>query len=509
MKIAENMNFSRIALSALIGLTAHGCVTDRPDLEPIKPDGASTVDRIEARLAAEPLDLDQRIRALADADLESASSSNYPTGEYDFQADGIDIVTAVRLFARQLDLNLIVDPDLAGESRPVSVSFHRLAFERAMEALIEAHGLNWEYDGQILRLSKYATRIFSLDYLKLKRSGKGFSVAGISSAESSGSSSATAEIERADSIDFWKDLESEIKSLLSEEGKLTINHLAGAIVARDRRENIVRLEKYLDQLERSIHRQVEIDVKIFELALSESDSLGIDWTRVNLMAGIGSALSLTRYSPARAPYGVATVGAPSVTLTYERSDFAAIVEALREQGRLKVISQPKILTMNNQPALIKSGVEQPYFTRSTSTSELTSEAGYDIDFVTVGVVMTVTPQIGRDGTTLLDISPIVSRLIGVSSVTDEKNVTLASAPVVEVKQTSTVARLKSDQMAVIGGIIVKRSVESERSVPLLGSIPGLGVLFRSKYKTEELSELVIFLTPRLLEGSGRALSLSR
>ncbi len=161
--------------------------------------------------------------------------------------------------------------------------------------------------------------------------------------------------------------------------------------------------------------------------------------------------------------------------------------------------QPRVVTMNNQPALIKVATDQPFFTSTISqgtagTGNIVTEQARS---VTVGLVLSVTPQISEDGWIMMDVTPIISRLREIA----ESPLGTANAPILDVKQSSGLVRLRDGEMIIIGGLIQEESSETERKVPLLGDIPWLGRLFKGTYTVKTKSELVIFISPKIVPSS--------
>ncbi len=495
------MTYRFLTLATLLLLAA--CASD-PTVPASAPDAPIPPVVAPAPEAAPPFTLDDRLGLALPDEEKSAPDDGLPKGEFSFTYTG-PVDGAVRLFAERYELNVIIAPDVAqGASPTVSVDFNGLPFARAMEALLSTYGYNWEYEDGLWRVYQFETRIFAIDYLRLTRQGQGSAQANLASGSGGAGSSSSdgITISHEDSIDFWKELEDQLSTMLSRgEGRLIINQTAGIVQVTDRHANVTQIAKFIETLTGSAHRQVEIEAKIFEVTLNDHSALGIDWSRITLDAGLGGISSAVAYSTQSPPGTTGSVRNSTVTMTYDRGDFGAVLTALKEQGELNIVSQPKITALNNQAALIKVGTDQPYFTRqsNSNSSSVTTEITYETNYVTIGVVLSVTPQISDDGKVILNVTPIVSRLLRMDAVYNETNQLLASAPVIDVKQSSTLVRIQSDQMAVIAGLITEETTTSERKVPLLGDIPGVGALFRGNYDTKTKSELVIFLTPRIVE----------
>jgi MSHA biogenesis protein MshL len=145
--------------------------------------------------------------------------------------------------------------------------------------------------------------------------------------------------------------------------------------------------------------------------------------------------------------------------------------------------------------LVKVGTDFPYFSATVSVNPETGvkDVVEEANIVTLGVVLSLTPQVSEDGWITLGIDPMVTDLVTTTTSSNG-----STAPVVDVKQSSSMVRLKDREMVAISGLIQDKKIEEERGVPLLSEIPFLGSLFKWTYKSKVKKELVIFLTPRIL-----------
>lgn len=196
-------------------------------------------------------------------------------------------------------------------------------------------------------------------------------------------------------------------------------------------------------------------------------------------------------------FGNTTLGG-AFTMAFDIGDFNSFIELLELQGETRVLSSPRISTLNNQKAVIKAGTDEFFVTdiasnTVTGTSSATSRNVELTPFFS-GVALDVTPQISADGNVILHIHPTVSEVtdqikaLTVSGETD----TLPLAFSV-VRESDSIVRAKSGQIIVIGGLMRNSRRTATFSTPFLGSIPGLGRLFRSKRDIERKTELVILL----------------
>ena len=307
-------------------------------------------------------------------------------------------------------------------------------------------------------------------------------------------------------IEFWKELEEQLKKLLTEKGKegLAVNMTAGIVQVTDRPSALKRVQEFLDGLSHSVSRQVDIEAKLYDVMLGDQFQWGVDWSHVvksmgGAFAGIGSPFGspfdLTRNIDPRGGFGL---NPQSITLLFSNQNTRVIVRALEEQGKVTVISQPRLRTLNNQTAIMKVGTDMPFFTQQTTLVtdvNTVQTSGDQVSIITVGTVLSITPQIAADGWISLDITPAITSLVEEKQ-SPSRN---SSAPVLDIKQSSTIVRLRDGETIVMGGLIQNTSAKAERKIPLLGDIPLLGKLFQGKVNANQKKELVIFLTPTIVQ----------
>lgn len=440
---------------------------------------------------------------------------------YSFVAENVEIRDALQIFSRAYGLNIISDSDVNGT---VTVEFNDLKLDQAMSAMLSSLGLHWEKKENLIEVKRWHTRTFTIDYLRLIRSGQGTSSANVSSSVSSGgggqdggsgggggqsSEDGTFELKQKDSVEFWDELTDQLKSMVSENGRIAINRMSGTIQVTDSVNRVKQMENYLGNIARAIHRQVEIDVRIVEVELNEDYSLGVDWSlisqgsanQVQGSAGINNIINQ--------PLGGFGALLPSVSLNIfeseRRVNFDALISALNEQGEVNVVSKPKIRTMNNQPAMIKVGTDRTFFIRTVTTDTSTAGSTSLIEdtplVVTEGIVMALTPQISSSGWIMMDISPVISRVTSVERVVDNNGNTTSSSPNLDIRQTSSLVRMENGNTVVIGGLIQTTDSDTNREVPGLAKVPLIGNLFKGDYEVSRRKELLIFLTANLVDST--------
>jgi MSHA type pilus biogenesis protein MshL len=439
---------------------------------------------------------------------------------YTFAADDLPLQRALELFGEAYELNLVVDEEIDGA---VNVDFTDLPFAEAMSALLDSRGYYFDRRGNLIHVKSTETRTFTIDYIRLVRSGSGSSTAQVNSGvDSSGSGGGSGSgsgggtdntagamtIEQVDTVDFWDEIEEQLEQIVSESGRLVVNRLAGMIQITDQHRRVEEVARFVAQLNRSIYRQVDIDVKIVQVVLREDYALGIDWSRLVSETNTGGNWDFNINNTVTSPAGGFAPLSNVVNLVFSdigsdgSNNLTAVITALEEQGDVEVVSQPRIRTLNNQSALIKVGTDRTFFRReqlTDSTSAGSQVFSTDVpQVVTEGVVLAITPQISLEGWITMDVSPVVTRVSSVSEVRDATGNVVSSAPNLDVSQSSSLVRTKSGNTIVIGGLIQDISSETDRGILGLAGLPGVGGLFKGQYKATERTELVMFVTPRLI-----------
>jgi type II secretory pathway component GspD/PulD (secretin) len=187
----------------------------------------------------------------------------------------------------------------------------------------------------------------------------------------------------------------------------------------------------------------------------------------------------------------------------------ATLSALAREGKLQVLSSPRISTMNNQKAILRVVREEAYFLQSSQATPTGSGTGVLVTttitplVVPVGIVLDIQPQVADDGMITLAVNPSVSEVVSTRtfSTTGQGGGASATLPVVDRRDLDTVVRMRNGETLVMAGIIKNKEGMEDRGVPFLRKIPILGRLFSKKEKTNSHTELAIFITPTLVEES--------
>jgi MSHA biogenesis protein MshL len=441
--------------------------------------------------------------------------------------------------------NIVVQPGVTGT---ITLNLRNVTVPEVMEQVRDAYGYDFNRTGNAYTVYAEAmqARVFRVNYLNVKRTGKsrisvssgqltersGTTGAGQPAADTGGSSTIAASgIETQSDADFWKDIESTLRTLVPEGNgrKLIVNADAGLVVARAMTSELRAVESYLRTLQANLTRQVILEAKIVEVALSESFQAGINWTAVatdrhgytsatgqfggagvfedGANASVGSPITVDPVTGAMAlPVAPTAIGG-AVTAVLNINDFNAVIEMLQGQGDVKVLSSPRVSTVNNQKAIIKVGSDEFFVTKVQSNATAGGVGGATtsrtVEFTPFfsGIALDVTPQIDEQGMVTLHVHPTVSdvrddikQLEFGAGETETFPLALSS-----VRESDSIVRARSGQIVVIGGLMQENNQDDRFGVPLLSRLPLIGFLFRQTRTSSRKSELVILLKPVVVE----------
>lgn len=434
---------------------------------------------------------------------------------YSFVISNMEVKEGLRLFGRAYDLNIAVDADVEGV---LDVEFRDVPLQKAMSLMLDNLDYYWQLSDGVIRVRSQETRRFTVDYLRLVRTGVSSSTATVASSSGDSESSGAEEgagsinINQQDEIKFWEELENQLTTLLSASGRLVVNRLSGTVQVSDQHAYVREVGEYLDHINKAIHRQVDIEVRILEVSLDDSTALGVNWSRVSQVLDSGVNVDFSLDGIVNSPSGGLANTPPVLTLDgfNLKNDgnlrLGAVIQALQQQGDVEIVSQPHVRTLNNQTSLIKVGTDRTFFRReqstdSTSAGSITTATDVP-QVVTEGVVLSITPQIGDSGWVMMDVSPVVTRVSSISVVEGDGGTIQSSAPNLDVAQVSSLIRARSGDTVVIGGLIQTQTSRTQRQLPGVNRLGGVGRFLGSAlggyYDATVRKELIMVLTPTII-----------
>lgn len=253
----------------------------------------------------------------------------------------------------------------------------------------------------------------------------------------------------------------------------------------ERAQHLLKLFQEWDQPS----RQVYIEARILRVALDFLRNVGTT-IRINDKNGSGDTDSIVDllFPPdiASSPQGLLQFG------SLASDEYTVILQALESDSRSKLLSNPKVTVLDRQEAQFQVATDQPY-------TEVVTDANSDITrentrFIPVGVTLTVAPQISSNGLIQMSVQVQVSSLLGYSS---------NNIPIVDRSEANSIVRIQDGHTLAVGGLIVDEKIVNIKKIPLLGDIPLLNVFFRNKSNDQVQSELILFVTPKIVESGTR------
>ncbi len=517
-----NNRMFRIILGVVIALWLSGCAS-KPNL--VEQGFATELDNLGAEIEQ------SKARAEPDEAYEqgAAAAPIEVAGDlvrFDVSVDDTPLRTFVTGLVRDSGINVVVHPQVEGQ---VSLHLSDVTVVDVLEILRDVYQLHMEVQGKLVRImpNVMETEVFTLDYVSVTREGMSdmrVSTGSISDSgtnnnqndqqnnqQTSGSDQSTtgvggSRVTTENSVDMWSNLRAAIESLIGRgEGRqVIVMEQAGVIVVKALRSELAAVASFLKASEHALQRQVVLEAKILEVILSDSFSQGVNWQLLDTIGGLkGGDVSLgVSSSRVNNPDGIAGVFTTAVSL----QDFTGIIDLLETQGEVKVLSSPRIATVNNQKAVIKVGTDEFFVTNVTSTTttgtSTTTTPSVTLTPFFSGIALDVTPQISRDGDVILHIHPTVSQVSDQNKVvtigSDVVNLPLALSTI---RESDSIVRAKNEQVIVIGGLMQNSSRRTKAGVPGVSSIPLFGRSVNQHRDSFERSELVILVRPIVSTGS--------
>jgi len=381
-----------------------------------------------------------------------------------------EISDVLRALAQQADINIILGAGVTGR---VTLSFKDISFKDALEIIIKAHGLMYTTQNTVLWVGTKVdnSREYVIEKVPLNYS------------------------DAARAVVY-------LKAALSEGGSAVADERTNSVIIRDLARNIAIAKTLLESVDVRTP-QVTIEARIVEATSSFTRQLGIRWggryaSGRDVVTG-SSVLPVSagnRNFAINLPADVPTAGLGLILGNISDKLFLdAELSAAESRGELKIISRPKIATLNKKPATIHSGLT--FRVKVNQTAAAASSAGAattgtttGLEEVKTGIDLTVTPQISNDGYILLYISTNKSD--------PDYSHTVDNIPGVSEKSASTVVLVKDGDTVVIGGLYKTTSSAQNNSVPFFESIPLIGALFKNSSTKTENEELLVFITPTIV-----------
>ncbi|MBF7073690.1 pilus (MSHA type) biogenesis protein MshL [Glaciecola sp. MH2013] len=464
----------------------------------------------------------------------------FAADKYDINARQIDAVSFFSGLVKDTPFSVAIHPEVSGL---ISLDLKQVELDTVFELVSDLYGFHIDRTGNIYKVfpAGMRTETFSVNYLLMQRDGNtqtsiisggvsqnggnqnnsgqnsggfnnfsgnsqvGNNLGGNNSGGLNGNvgSNGTSITTRTET-NFWENLETSLKEMLgNDEGRsVLVSPQAGLVTVRALPDEIKTIRNFLNISEESLQRQVIIEARILEVALSDEYQQGINWNQVLAHAGstdLGFSTSVANLG------NEITASLGGITsLSFLNKDFSGVLNLLDTQGNVQVLSSPRVTAINNQKAVIKVGEDEYFVTDVSSQSTISNSStsvSPDIGLTPFfsGIALDVTPQIDENGSILLHIHPSV-----IETEEQEKVITLNEEQYIlplaqsTIRESDTIIRATSGEIVVIGGLMQSVVTTEDSKVPFLGDIPFMGNLFKNKREKETKKELIILLKPTVV-----------
>ena len=394
----------------------------------------------------------------------------------------VPIDTVIRQLVEQADLNYIKSPMVIGN---VTVTFKDVPLEEALTNILAVHGCIYVPTDNVIRIITSAEMVEKVEPILTK----------------------TYEIVYVDVAQVVEALD----KFKSSQGSVSSIKGTSHIIVTDTESKIREITSLLDKIDR-ITPQILVEARIYDITCQDKLDLGIDWyagRRTNWLSGypINDDIAVSKggsdtYVHSRTDPSIlggftgsgagktedTTLGYLNLGLLNKSIDIDVLLKAEQEITEAKLLANPRILVLDNEEATFDIVTEHPYVERSISGGTITET----VKFKDVGIKLVVTPHVTRNGMLRLHILPEFGVKVG-SVMVSTNNV-----PIVDTRKVDTIALVRDGQTVVLGGMRKRAVRKQTNKIPLLGDLPLLGGLFRFEGNDTAITELIVFITPRIV-----------
>lgn len=472
-------------------------------------------------------------------------NKRFSLSAYQNRGGSITLMDLTRDVAQTCNISVVFEDKRAKErlSQPLDmVNIQDYSVSELFKFIFDEHNLFHTYDPikQMVKVSYTKTVNFNIDYINMSElttestksitvgpsTNTGANTSGGTSGNFSGSSAGLStgntgnmgstggansdytNVRAKSKFTFWEQLQEHIQQILQVDeeynealNKTLVNRDAAVVTLTGTKRQIDAVQRYLSKLESRMHSQVMIEAHLIELTYNDYSSIGVNWSDFSL--------ALT------GQYSNAYTNIPGTANPIYKFgiDFnpAGMIDFLKTYGTVEVLSNPKILTLNNQPAIINVGQQLSYLYQNgsiaSSDTQTAATTTNTLGSVFVGLTLNIIPEVTEDGYIIMRINPITSELLNESELNSNTSSSGSSTtqtqrtmpPDTRVKQMTSIVKVKDTQKVLIGGLIEKKTAKDNTKVPLVGEIPLFGRLFNNDTDTVRKSELFILITPTLIK----------
>jgi len=385
-----------------------------------------------------------------------------------------DIRNVLQILAFKSGVNIVASPEVSGI---ITIQLKDVPWQQALEVILQTYGYAYERKGNII----VATTV---ENLKKQREDAML----LAEQEPLVTETFTLNFGKASAI-----IES-VEKMVSERGSIDFDERTNTIIVTDTPKKVELVAGVIDKLDTTTP-QVLIEGKIVETTFSNSENLGIDWITKVTANGAQRPLTWPFTQSSSNKYvqddfqGIADSNFSYGTLNF--TQVQAVFEALRSRSDTNILSNPRIVTLDNRPAQIVVGSQYPIPSYTYNEEQAALQvSGWE--YKDIGIIFDVTPHVNSAGFITLDIEPKITAIL------DFVTVENTSLPRLSNESAKTSVMIKDGETLVIGGLIKDQITDTIKKTPILGDVPLIGLAFTKKEKTVTKTDLLIFMTPHIV-----------
>ena len=410
---------------------------------------------------------------------ESGSGNVYTGRKISLDFKDADVKNILRLIAEVSDLNIIAGDDVTGK---VTMRLVDVPWDQALDVVLQARSLGMSRVGNVIRVAP-------TDTLKKEIQGELEAKRAKEKLEDLTTELITVNYAAA------KDIIPQVKSVLTDRGDVKVDERTNILIVKDIRRNLDSAKNLVKSLDTRTP-QIMIEARIVEAALTFQRELGVSWGfqvathNPNVTVGGGMTNSKVIDLPAIAQAGVAGALPAAGIIDFLFTSMGSLemldiaISAHENQGDAKIISSPKIATLDNKEASIEQGLRIPYL-------KLTTEGTVTTDFIDANLKLTVTPHVTNDQN--------IKMMLKVKKDAPDKTIEVQGVPSIDKKEAITEVLVKDGGVIVIAGIYTIEKNDGLEGVPVFNKIPLLGWLFKREVKEDTRKDLIIFISPKIIK----------
>ncbi len=386
-----------------------------------------------------------------------------------------DIQNVLRVLGHKSGLNIVAGPEVTGL---VSIQLNEVPWKEALEVILETYGYGYQQKGNIITVT-------TIENLKKRKEDARL----LADQEPLVTKTFILNYAKASQI-----IES-IEKIKTERGAINFDERTNSIIIRDIPDNMELIADVIKNLD-SITPQVLIEAKIVETTLNNQENLGIDWVAKATATGAKrpTTYPFTTSSSNKFIKGYDFPSAQSTDFTFGTLNFAqvqAVMELLKTRTDTNILSNPRIVTLDNHAAKIVVGSQYPIPSYNYNEEQAKLQVN-GFQYKDIGIIFDVTPHVNNAGFVTLEIEPKITEIL------DYVTVESTSLPRLSTESAKTKVMIKDGQTLVIAGLIKDTLTVIKKKIPIFGDIPILGLAFQKSEKTKKKTDLLLFLTPHII-----------